>query len=134
NFNKNERFSSFQGGVYLGYFLLRNNKFHIAPFINLSGGYLESTKFNSNNKDDDGDIKIYSSFIYGSGIHTEIKIWEFKSRNQSLYYQNYGLIDSHISLKIDSGFDLIASSNYNNNYKGNIGYINVGLVWAWGNF
>src|SRR5690606_9081433 len=132
NFNKNERFSSFQGGVYLGYFLVRSNRFHIAPYLNLSGGYLESTKFNSNNNnDDDGDIKIYSSFIYGAGIHTEVKIWEFKSKNQSpYYYWGYEAFNNHISLKLDSGFDFIANSD--NKYKGNIGYFNLGLVWGFG--
>ncbi|MCG8411018.1 MAG: hypothetical protein MI739_07020 [Bacteroidales bacterium] len=127
--DKGEHFSYFEGGLNCGYFLLRNKHFHVAPFVTLAGASLKSNIFDSNENKEKDELKIFNSFTYGLGLHTEVKIKEWNIKN---FYGNYNEY-SYISLKVNIGYNII-SYYKDNNFKGNTFFVSPTLVWGFGNF
>lgn len=124
-FSKNDRFSYINGGLKGGYFLIRNNRLNISPFISITGLKIESTLYKTEREGD--EYQVVNSFCYGVGLHSELKIKEFK------YPSLYGPpMNSYISLKLEGGYNIIAK--HRNNYSGNVPYINLALVWGLGDF
>jgi hypothetical protein len=64
NFELNEKFSYLDAGLKGGYFIVRSNRFHLAPYASISGSHLESTKYDDP-KDKDLEYEIFNSFTYG---------------------------------------------------------------------
>jgi hypothetical protein len=126
DFLNNETFIYFNGGLKVGYFLLRNNRFHIASYTNIGYTSLKSKRFDS--EDEREDYTIASSFSSGAGLHSEIKILEYSNEN------NYGIESlGYFSVKMDIGYNI----NFNftdENFKGNVQYVSFGLVWGTGYF
>lgn len=127
-FNPGEKFSITGGGLSFGYFLVRNKYFHLTPFVTIGGYTLESNLFEDER---DPEYQIYNSFTYGPGIHTELKLFEFKM-DQGMYGY-YGQTKSYLSLKLDAGYDFIAKHN-SIDFKGNQSYLRFGVVWGIGEF
>ena len=115
---KNENFNLQNRGIKIGYFLIRNKKFHITPYACISSISLKNIKNNDNNSDK--NIEIIQTFGYELGIHTEMKLYDFK---KSYYY---------LSLKLDGGYTFIPKFNYG--YNGNFPYINTALVFGLNDF
>ena len=128
-FTKGEKFQYFQGGVSLGYFVTRNNRFHLAPFVFIGGAELQSNRFDS--KDDDKEFDIVNSFCFGPGLHTEVKLKQFKSNYTYAYGAPGG--GSYISLKLDGGYNIMTQYNFDQ-FKGNIAYFNFSFVYGIGFF
>ncbi len=128
NFGTGEDFSYFEGGLLVGYFLVRNSRIHLAPFVTIAGNKLESNMYDGKNKEK--EVKIYGSFITGPGIHSEVKFFDFTVGNA----YRWGSSDkNYISIKLDAGYS-IATSAYNDQIKGNMGYLKMGLAWGFGDF
>lgn len=128
-FNLNERFAYLDAGLKTGYFMIRSNRFHLAPYASISGSFLESTKYDDPD-DNDLEYEIFNSFTYGVGLHTEIKLHEFKCKN--MYY--YGSMTSgYISLKLEAGYNKILK--FKDKYaNGDTPYIICALVYGFGQF
>lgn len=77
NFELNEKFTYLDAGLKTGYFIIRSNRFHLAPYASISGSFLESTKYDDP-EDNDLEYEIFNSFTYGIGLHTELKIYDFE--------------------------------------------------------
>lgn len=127
-FTKGEKFQYFQGGVSLGYFVTRNNRFHLAPFISIGGAELQSNRFDAD--DDEKEFDIVNSFCFGPGLHTEVKLKQFKS-SYNYAYGTPGM--SYISLKLDGGYNIMTQHNFDQ-FKGNIAYFNFSFVYGIGYF
>ncbi len=125
-FAEGDRFHNINAGLHVGYFLLRNKKYHISPYASILASTLESTKYKPT--ENDKELKIYDSFSYGVGMHTEVKLMEFKSTN----YYGYQT-DNFISLKLEAGYNVINEVEYLE-YKGNNMYLNLCIVWGIGQF
>lgn len=128
-FTPGDKFSIVGGGLYGGYFLVRNKRFQLAPYVKIGGYTLESTLYNDV---DDPEYEILNSFVYGPGLHTEIKLTEF---TLDPYYGTLPGMESnsYLSLKLDIGYDIV-TQKINPDFKGNLPYLRVGLVWGIGNF
>lgn len=126
-FSKDEPFHYLDAGLKAGYFILRNEKVHFAPFVSASGAYLESKRFDY---EDNGhkEFKVFNSFVCGAGIHTEMKIASFKAK--AFYGYPTG---SYVSLKLEGGLNYITKTSYPN-YSGNTPYLTVALTWGIGDF
>ena len=124
-FQKNELFEYFDAGLKGGYFLIRNNRFHVAPYLSISGSYLKRDRYDSD--DDKYEYEIYDSFTYGGGLHTEVKIANFAAKN------GYAYDDTYISVKLDAGCDMVTSFK-NSHFQGDISYFSLAFVWGFGNF
>lgn len=135
DFKRNEGFSYIEGGGKVGYFLVRNKHFHIAPYANIGGTQLKSSRFSETEEYNDNDLEyqICNSFSYGFGLHAEVKITEFDANNS--YYTPYypELSYAYLSLKLDAGYTIINSFK-NSSYVGDINYINLSLVVGFGEF
>ena len=129
NFDKGEGFSYFEGGLLAGYFLVRNDKFHLAPYITIAGSSLESTKFEV--EDDEKEIKIYNSFVCGPGFHAELKLFDFEQKN--IYNYTYPSYKSFLSLKFEGGYNFITKFEHKE-FEGNTTYLRMALVWGIGSF
>ncbi|MGE5393624.1 MAG: hypothetical protein ACM3P1_02715 [Candidatus Saccharibacteria bacterium] len=126
-FNKNESFSYVEGGLKTGYFLLRNKKFQVAPYVKIAGTTLESTRFEDPD-DDDREYKPVNSFTYGPGIHAAWKLYENNRKNtngmQPVYF---------FAIKADAAYNLVAK--YDEKYfKGNAQVITIGIIYGIGEF
>ena len=126
DFNKGEYFQYSDVGVLLGYFLIRNNKFHVSPYVKLAGNYLESNWYDS--YDDGDELFLFNSFVYGPGLHTELKLFDFKTRN---FYGSRS--KNYISLKLEGSYNFIHKFEFEE-IKGNSAYVGMALVWGMGNF
>jgi len=128
DFDPGYKFSFVGGGVYMGYFLQRSNRFHLAPYMNIGGYTFESNLYPNN----EPEYQIFDSFVFGPGIHTEFKLTEF---NLDPYYGAVPGMESksYISLKMDIGYDIV-TKKVSSGFKGNLPYIRLGLVWGIGNF
>ena len=118
NFRVNEGFNHLSGGLLLGYFVLRNQRFHIAPFFTMAGVYIRSNRFDP--RDKDNEVSPVSSFVYGLGLHLEAKLLQFQSKSRyysHLYYQP-PIINHHLSFKTEFGYDINARANIST-FKGN---------------
>jgi hypothetical protein len=128
SFKLNEKFSYFEGGVKVGYFLIRSNRFHVTPYLSISGSTLESTKF-KDPEDDDLEYVVFNSFTYGAGLHTEVKLYEYE--NKGMYY--YGSNTGFLSLKLDAGYNKIAK--FEDDYaRGDTPYFICAFVIGFGKF
>jgi len=112
----------------MGYFVIRNNRYHLAPFISIGGAELTSNRFESD--DDEKEFKLINSFLCGPGIHTEIKLKQFHIDNEYRYGSS---ALSYISLKLDGGYNFLTEKRIAG-FKGNMAYFKFGLVWGIGNF
>ncbi len=129
NFELNEKFSYLDAGLKGGYFIVRSNRFHLAPYASISGSHLESTKYDDP-KDKDLEYEIFNSFTYGIGLHTEVKIYEFESKN---YYYYGGTANGHISIKFETEYNEILKFK-DLNSTGNTPYFLCSLVIGFGQF
>ena len=125
-FNRNESFHYLDAGLKGGYFFIRNERFHVAPYLSISGSFLESKRFDP--EDNEKEYQVFNSFTYGGGLHTEVKIKDLSYTNVYGYAQR-----SYISLKMEGGYNVIAKFN-DNLSKGNTPYFTVAFVWGFGEF
>ncbi len=127
-FALNEKFSYLDAGLKTGYFIIRSNRFHLAPYVSISGSILKSRKYDD---PDDADLEyeIFNSFAYGIGLHTEVKIYEFESK--SMYYG--GRTNGYFSVKFETGYNKI--SKFKDTYAmGDTLYFICALVLGFGQF
>jgi len=127
DFTGNESFQYLDAGLKCGYLVIRNGRINLSPYFSISGSFLESKRYDS--EEDKKEYKIFNSFTYGPGIHSEIKLRENKTNNS--YY--YGYEHSYISFKVDAGYNFIAKFK-DNYFKGNTPYLMAELVWGIGFF
>ena len=126
DFSTEDNFQYIDAGLKGGYFLIRNKRVHLAPFLSISGSSLQSKLYESDTNRD--EYKIFNSFTYGGGLHTEIKIVEFN------YASAYGQpTNSYLSLKFEPGYNFIAKYK-DPYYHGNNPYFIAALVWGFGDF
>lgn len=140
NFKVGDRFNRFDVGFKTGYYVVRNNKFHIAPYATLlAGGYMESNlyEFESNNNQ---EFEVYNSFTPGLGVNFEFKLGSIKSKpypNPMLSYMMFSpmVVDSYFSLKLDAGVTSIPKYYESGRLaNGMLSYITLGVVWGIGEF
>jgi len=122
-------------GLKAGYFLVRSNRFHMGPYLTINGIVLKTTDFDvferlSQRKEngEDSEFDIISSFSFGPGFHTEIKLVENHKVSKDL-----NLIDSYVSLRADVGYNNIMTRD-KSLFKGNTSYFNISLVFGGGIF
>jgi hypothetical protein len=127
-FELNENFSYLDAGLKTGYFVLRNNRFNVAPYVSISGSFLESTKYDDP-EDSDLEYEIFNSFTYGAGLHTEVKVYGFESRNS--YYSGYS--NGYLSIKLETGYNRILKFK-DTHAIGNTPYFICALVVGFGQF
>lgn len=126
DFVEGEKFTYFDGGLKAGYFLIRSKRFHLAPYVSVSGGFLESTKFEYE-EDDDLEWEIFNSFTYGGGLHTEILLYEIPGNEYSTGSPGY------FSLKLEAGYNKILK--FKDTYaEGDMPYFICALVLGFGRF
>jgi len=126
-FNKHESFSYVEGGLKTGYFLLRNKKFQVAPYVKIAGTTLESTRFEDAD-DDDREYAPVNSFTYGPGIHAAWKLYENKKRDVNGLRSPF-----FFAIKADAAYNFIAK--YDDKYfKGNTQIISLGIIYGIGEF
>ncbi|MFW5879944.1 MAG: hypothetical protein ACOCUV_03890 [bacterium] len=127
NFELNEKFHYLDAGLKTGYFLIRSNRFHLAPYGSISGSFLESKRYDDPD-DDDLEYEIFNSFTYGAGIHTEIKVYDIESMNTY-----YGGTNAYFSVKLEAGYNKILK--FKDTYAiGDTPYIICALVLGFGQF
>lgn len=133
SFNAGETFSLTGGGLYAGYFLFRTKHFQLAPFMKLGAYTFESMLYPDYDEYNDPEFQIFDSFIFGPGLHTEFKLHEFTLDS---YYSMFPGAEatSYISLKMDVGYDVVTTKKISPDFKGNLPYLRLGLVWGFGNF
>ncbi len=129
DFNYNESFQYLDAGLRCGYFIIRNGRINISPYASISGSFLQSKRYDDPD-DNKKEYKAFNSFTHGPGLHTEIKLKEFKTSNR---YYNYGYEHSYISFKVDAGYNFIAKHK-DDYFKGNTPYVMVELIWGIGDF
>jgi len=133
-FSSGDNFAVFDGGFALGYMLLNNKRILLAPFMMIGGLSIESTLY----PEDSGkkEVSPVNSFYFGPGIHCWFKLAEFKTNN-ALWYGPYYQTASHnskstIALQINLGYNFL--TNMYPEMKGNITYVNAGLILGMGNY
>lgn len=127
NFELDEKFTYMDAGLKAGYFLIRSQRFHIAPYVSISGSFLESMRYDDP-EDNELEYEVFNSFTYGGGLHTAVKIFEFENRN--MYY---GATNSHLGIKLEAGINKMAK--FKDPYAvGDMPYITCALVWGFGQF
>lgn len=131
DFKLNDKFDYFQGGLKGGYYVVRNDRFHVAPYLAIGGASLTSNIYPSQ-QDNNKEVKMFSSFFTGPGIHTEVKIYEHKGGTNVPYYYSYNP-SGYVSLKFDAGYNFITNQKHEI-IKGNILYASLTLVWGIGKF
>lgn len=128
HYELNEKFSYFDAGLKAGYFIIRNSRFHVAPYVSISAGLLESTKYD-NTEDNDLEYRIFNSFTYGAGLHTEVKVYDFENHN--IYYG--GTTKGYLSIKLETGYNKIAK--FNDKFAtGDTPYFICAMVFGFGQF
>ncbi len=135
SFNTDDEFTYFDGGLQLGYFACRNKRFHLAPYFSLGGTVLNSNLYNDENDRDEYDI--INSFMYGIGLHTEVKLLEFEGSGYGYWYGFYGSpyikTKQFLALKFNAGYNIQAKSLYEK-FAGNTFYTSFSFVWGIGIF
>lgn len=127
SFKKNNAFSYLDGGVKVGYFLVRSDRFHIAPYVTIGGASLQSDIYDYDPAKD-AEFKVLNSFTFGPALHTEVKLFEYRGTDAM------GVARSkYFSLKVEGGYNYITNHDYPD-FKGNAAYINVALAWGSGYF
>lgn len=136
DFIMDDKFDYFQGGLKAGYYVVRNNRFHVAPYLAIGGASLTSDIYpyqEDNNEDNNKELKMFNSFFTGPGLHSEVKIYEYKGRTDvPYYYYNYSM-PGYVSLKLDAGYNFITNQKHEI-IKGNMLYVSLSLVWGIGKF
>ena len=123
-----DRLQLFDGSFNFGYKLYNSKKFHVAPYLSVGGGYLESTLY-EDERDDDKEFSVYDSFVFGAGINAEYKIYEYVIENSNMYSTPSS--KGFLSLRFDAGYNFITKYDYLP-YKGNLTYARLALVWGIG--
>ena len=127
-----DKFSFFDAGIKGGYNMNVNEKLKVTPYLSIGGSSLESNLYNSD-ADSNIEFKVYDSFSFGAGIHTEYKIAAWKMNNPYYYYGTNNTNGvSFLSLSFDAGYKYIAFHQYTP-ITGDILYLNMGLIWLIGN-
>lgn len=127
NFYNNDSFSYLDGGLKAGYFLVRSDRFHIAPYVTIGGTVLSSDIYEYNQMKD-AEFEVLNSFTFGPALHTEVKLYEYKSTD------GLGITRSkYVSLKLEGGYNYITHIDYPA-FKGNAAYVTVALAWGTGYF
>jgi len=126
DFQKNDRLSYIDGGFLLGYTSLRSNRLQLTPFVLLGGTSLKSN-FYRETADKNLEFKILDSFIFGTGLRTEINILNFSIRDAMTNTQ----LPSSINLRLDVGYNIPVKYNFAP-AKGNVLYTRMALVWWFG--
>lgn len=129
NFDRGDSFSYFDGGLIMGYFVVRSKYLHLAPFGALMGASLTSNLYN-NPDDEKYEVKIFNTFSYGVGLKTELKLFEYDVRN--FYGYGYGE-KSYFSLKTEVGYNVLTKHNFEG-FRGNVAYVRATLMWGFGSF
>lgn len=131
-FNAGESFSFMGGGIYAGYYIVRSNHFQLAPFLNVGGYTFESNLYNDYDESENSEYQIFDSFVAGPGIHAELRLTEF---TLDPYYGAIPGMEtkSYLSLKMDVGYDFV-TQKVGPDFKGNLPYLRLGLIWGIGNF
>lgn len=124
-FYQGDKFTYLDGGLQGGYYVLRNNRFHIAPYITFGGTNLQSNLF-QDSSDDKYEYNVFNTVNLGLGINTEFKIVDFNLKDSQFSY-------SYISLKLNGGYNMPVKYNYTP-FKGNISYAALTLCWGIGKF
>ncbi|HET6557752.1 MAG TPA: autotransporter outer membrane beta-barrel domain-containing protein [Prolixibacteraceae bacterium] len=127
SFTKKEKFHYLEIGAKAGYFIVRNNRFHLAPYVSLAYTSLESKRFDDT-KDDDREFMVINSFSYGPGIHSEIKLSESKRRHINSYRE-----DTYWSIKLDAGYNMIGKFD-ETHFMGNTFNVSLAIVMGTGTF
>jgi hypothetical protein len=128
-FEVDEKFPYLNFGLKGGYFLLRNERFHIAPYLTISGSSLKSDRYDEP-EDNDLEYEIFNSFTYGAGLHTEIKLLDIPYRS---YYYMGGMNQGYFSIKLEAGYNKIL--RFKDQYaKGDTPYFICSLVLGFGDF
>ncbi len=125
-FEENEAFMFIDFGVRAGYIIAHRKNFQIAPFVSLSGSFLESKRYSTEYNDE--EYRIYDSFVFGGGIYTEVKLKEFNNNPLGNITSR-----SYISIKFETGYNIITKFT-DNDFEGNAPYINAALVWRFKDF
>lgn len=128
DFELDEKFTYLDAGLKAGYFILRSNRLHFAPYASLSGSFLESSIYDDP-EDNDLEYEIFNSFTYGVGLHTEVKVLDFESKN--MYYG--GTSNGYFSIKLETGYNKILK--FKDTYAiGDTPYFICALVLGFGQF
>ncbi len=122
-FMPDEKFQYLDGGVRAGFLAVRNSRLQVAPFITIGGASLESKRYGPS--ENDKEFKALSSFIYGPGLHTEVRLTGFDP------YRTGGL--TYVSLKLEGGLNIVAKSHHEH-FRGNMAWINAALLFGLGEF
>lgn len=126
-FENGDKFSYLDAGLRFGYFLLRSYRFHIAPYVSASGSFLESTLY-EDPRDNKLEVRIFNTFTYGAGLHTELKLHEYSNRNI------YGVTNkSYLSLKLDTGYSKMSKMKTLAK-DGTMPYLMLAFVMGFGQF
>lgn len=127
NFYKNDSFSYLDGGVKVGYFLIRSDRFHVAPCLTIGGAVLESDIYEYD-QTKDAEFQVLNSFTFGPALHTEVKLFEYKSTDA------LGVTRSkYVSLKVEGGYNYITHIDFPE-FKGHSAYVSIALAWGSGYF
>lgn len=133
-FYAKDKFTYFEGGGQIGYFLARTEYIHLAPYASIGGSSLKSNIYDPD--EEELEFHIVNTFTYGLGLHTQLKIYEGETSPYAMYgYYGYSPypVKHHFALKVNVGYNILASHIYNE-FKGNIFYAQIGIVWGMGDF
>lgn len=125
-FEIGDKFSYLDAGLRFGYFVLRSNRFHVAPYLSASGSLLESTLY-EDPRDNKLEVRIFNTFTYGAGLHTEVKLHEYSNPNY------YGLNKGYLSLKLDAGYSKMSKIKALAK-DGSMPYLMLAFVMGFGQF
>ena len=128
DFQKGDRLTYIDGGLLGGYSLLKNNNLQLSPYVYLGGTTLESN-FYKDASDNDLEFKVLNSFFIGSGLRTEVKLFEFETKDRFLGT----VVQNKLSLRLDIGYNIPVKYDYAP-AGGNILYARIALAWCGGNF
>ncbi|HAZ04979.1 MAG: hypothetical protein A2W95_13450 [Bacteroidetes bacterium GWA2_40_14] len=128
-FDEDENFTYLDAGVLVGYFAVRNEHIHVAPFGAIMGTSLTSNMYD-NPDDEKYELDIISSFTAGLGLKTEIKLFDYEMHN--FYGNGYGQ-KSYVSLKFEGGYNVIAKTEFDE-FDGDVAYVRATLMWGFGSF
>ena len=125
-FLQGDEFQYIEGGIKVGYFVHRGDRFQLAPYTTLSGASLESTLYTEDSPNE--ELYIINSISLEAGLHSELKLYEF---NATSYYGTEE--SSYLSLKLDCSYKTFPSI-YSDDYKGALPYVSLSLSWGFGIF
>jgi hypothetical protein len=124
-FQVNEQFPYIEVGLKGGYFVLRNQRVQLAPYAFIGGASLKSDIYDISLNVEVLEYEIYNSFIYGFGVHTQVKLLKFKNRSYD-YKPN-----SFMSLKVDAGYTMVSKYKVPV-FDGNMFYLQATLIFSMG--